>query len=114
MDVQITCTEALVNIMALLYCQEPVSEIMTIAELFLKDVTKADLIMFKIAGSQIVHQLLGVGHIIYNTSRCEHGRYWPEAKRLIAYLGNVVNNLDDIHSAADAGARLFRLADATI
>jgi hypothetical protein len=114
MDVQITCTEALVNIMALLYCQEPTSEIMTIAELFLEDLTKADLIMFKIAGSQIVHQLLGVGHIIYNTSRSEHGRYWHEAKRLIKFLGNVVKNLEDIPSAAEAGARLFRLADVTI
>ena len=100
--------------MALLYCQEPASEIMTVAELFLEDITKADLIMFKIAGSQIVHQLLGVGHIIYNTSRSEHGRYWPEAKRLIAFLANMVNNLEDIPSAAEAGARLFRLAEVTL
>jgi len=114
MDVQITCTEALVNIMALLYCQEPASEIMTLAEMFLEDITKADSIMFKIAGSHIVHQLLGVGHIVYNTSRCEYGRYWPEAKRLIAFLGNFVNGLEGIPSAAEAGARLFRLADATL
>lgn len=114
MNVQITCTEALVNIMALLYCQEPASEIMTLAEIFLEDITKADLIMFKIAGSQIVHQLLGVGHILYNTSRCEHGKYWPEAKRLIAFLANLVNDLEDIPSAAEAGARLYRLAETTM
>ncbi|KAJ4346531.1 uncharacterized protein N0V89_010462 [Didymosphaeria variabile] len=114
MNVQITCTEALVNIMALLYCQEPASEIMTIAKMFLDDITKADLIMFKIAGSQIVHQLLGVGHIVYNTSRSENGRYWPEAKRLIEFLGDLVNDLEDIPSAAEAAARLFRLAEATL
>ncbi|KAL5410503.1 hypothetical protein PMIN03_005389 [Paraphaeosphaeria minitans] len=69
-DVQTTCTEALVHIMAILYCQAPASEIMTVAELFLEDIIKADLII-KIAGSPIVHQLLGVGHIIHNTSRCD-------------------------------------------
>lgn len=114
MAVQITCTETLVNIMALLYCQAPASEIMELAETFLEEVTKADLIMFKVAGSHIVHQLLGVGHMIYNASRYEHGRCWSEAKRLIAFLGDLVNNLEgDIPSAAEAGARLLRLVETT-
>jgi hypothetical protein len=115
MAVQITCTETLVNVMALLYCQAPACEIMDIAESFLEEVAKAPLIMFKVAGSQIVHQLLGVGHMLYNASRYENGRYWSEAKRLIAFLGDLVSNLeDDIPSAAEAGGRLLRLAEAAL
>jgi hypothetical protein len=114
MAVQITSTEALVNIMALLYCKAPACEIMDIARSFLEEVAKAPLIMFKVAGSQIVHQLLGVGHMLYSASRYENGRYWPESKRLIAFLGSVVTNLqDDIPSAAEAGSRLLKLSEAS-
>lgn len=111
MAVQITCTETLVNIMALLYCEAPACEIINITEDFLEEVAKAPLIMFKVAGSQIVHQLLGVGHMLFNASKYENGRYWSEAKRLIEFLGDLVTNLeDDIPSAAEAGGRLLRLA----
>jgi hypothetical protein len=114
MAVQIICTETLVNIMALLYCQAPAREIMEIAEAFLGEVDKASLIMFKVAGSQIVHQLLGVGHMLFNASRYDNGRHWAEAKRLIAFLGDLVKSLDnDIPSAAEAGERLQRLAETT-
>ncbi|KAI8208216.1 hypothetical protein K4K52_001530 [Colletotrichum sp. SAR 10_76] len=37
MSVQITCTETLVNIMALLYCQAPAQEVMTLANSFLEE-----------------------------------------------------------------------------
>lgn len=114
MAVQIICTETLVNIMALLYCQASAREVMDIAESFLEEVTKAPLIMFKVASSQIVHQLLGVGHMLYNASQYDNGRYRSEAKRLIAFLGDLVQNLEhDIPSAAEAGQRLLRLADAS-
>lgn len=113
MAVQITCTEALVTIMALLYCQAPAAEVMEVAQSFLEEVTKAPLIMFKVASSQIVHQVLGVGHMLCNASRYDNGRYRSEAKRLIAFLGDLVKNLEhDIPSAADAGERLLALAEA--
>ncbi|PVI00791.1 hypothetical protein DM02DRAFT_642261 [Periconia macrospinosa] len=112
MAVQITCTEALVNIMAMLYCEASACEIMKVVEDFLEEVAKAPLIMFKVAGSQIVHQLLGVGHMLFNASRHENGRNWSEARRLIAFLGELVTNLEgDIPSAAEAGDRLLRLAE---
>jgi hypothetical protein len=114
MSVQITCTETLVSIMALLYCQAPAWEVMGIAEGFLEEVTRAPLIMFKVASSQIVHQLLGVGHMLRNASQYENGRYRTEAKRLIMFLGDLVGNLGgDIPSAVGAGERLVRLAEAT-
>ncbi|KAJ5585111.1 uncharacterized protein N7459_004911 [Penicillium hispanicum] len=114
MAVQITCTETLVTIMALLYCQAPAHEVMAIAESFLEEVTKAPLIMLKVASSQILHQLLGVGHMICNASRYDNGRYRSEAKRLIAFLGDLAKNLEhDIPSAAEAGERLLGLAEAT-
>ncbi|KAL3445584.1 hypothetical protein BJX65DRAFT_143321 [Aspergillus insuetus] len=114
MSVQITCTETLVSIMALLYCQAPAWEVMAIAEGFLEEVTRAPLIMFKVASSQIVHQLLGVGHMLRNASQYENGRYRTEAKRLIMFLGDLVGNLEgDIPSAVGAGERLIRLAEAT-
>lgn len=114
MAVQITCTETLVNIMALLYCQVPAQEVMDIAASFLEEVTKAPLIMFKVASSQIVHQLLGVGHMLYNASLYDSGLYRSEAKRLIAFLGDLVQNLeDDIPSAGKARERLLCLAEAT-
>lgn len=112
MAVQITCTETLVNIMALLYCQAPAREVMDIAENFLEEVTKAPLIIFKVASSQIVHQLLGVGHMLYTASLCDSGLYRPEGKRLIAFLGDLVQNLeDDIPSAAKARERLLSLSN---
>jgi hypothetical protein len=96
--------------MALLYCQVDAREIIIVAEEFLEEVSKASLIMFKVAGNQIVHQLLGVAHMLYNASKHENGRYWPEAKRLITFLGDLVKNLeDDIPSAAEAGLRLQQL-----
>jgi hypothetical protein len=114
MSVQITCTETLVSIMALLYCQAPAWEVMGIAEGFLEEVTRAPLIIFKVASSQIVHQLLGVGHMLRNASQYENGRYRTEAKRLIMFLGDLVGNLEgDIPSAVGAGERLVRLAEAT-
>ncbi|KAI6782646.1 uncharacterized protein J7T54_003659 [Emericellopsis cladophorae] len=115
MAVQITCTEALVSIMALLYCQAPAHEVMELAERFLEEVTRAPLIIFKVASSQIVHQLLGVGHMLSNASRFDNGRHRSEAKRLIAFLGDLVRNLEhDIPSAAKAGERLLKLAEATL
>ncbi|KAF5680057.1 maltose fermentation regulatory MAL33 [Fusarium heterosporum] len=59
MAVQITCTEALVNIMALLHCHAPVSDVIKVAEDFLNEISEASLIMFKVASSQIIQQLLG-------------------------------------------------------
>ncbi|RDL39321.1 Uncharacterized protein BP5553_03661 [Venustampulla echinocandica] len=112
MAVQIACTETLVNIMALLYCQAPAREVIDIAESFLEEVTKAPLIIFKVASSQIVHQLLGVGHMLYNASQYDSGLYRPEAKRLVAFLGDLAQSLGgDIPSAAEAGERLLRLAE---
>ncbi|KAH5301453.1 hypothetical protein HBI25_224460 [Parastagonospora nodorum] len=112
MAVQITCTETLVNIMALLYCQAPACEIMEITKALIEEMESAPLIMFKVAGSQIVHQLLGVGHMLFNASRYEHGQQRAEAERLIAFLGDLVKNLElDIPSAAEAGERLQRLAE---
>lgn len=114
MTVQIICTEALVNIMALLYCQAPAQEVMDVAEHFLEEVTKAPLIMFKVASSHIVHQLLGVGHMLCNASRYYNGQERSEAKRLIVFLGDLVKNLEhDIPSAAEAAERLLRLAETT-
>lgn len=110
MAIQITCTETLVNIMALLYCQAPTSDIMTITEELIEEMEKASLIMFKVAGSQIVHQLLGVGHMLFNASRYEHDTQRTEAERLILFLGDLVKNLEhDIPSASEAGDRLQRL-----
>ena len=112
MAVQITCTETLVNIMALLYCQAPAREIMEVTWALIEEMEAAPLIMFKVAGSQIVHQLLGVGHMLFNASRYEHGQHRAEAERLIAFLGDIVKNLElDIPSAAEAGKRLQRLAE---
>lgn len=110
MAIQITCTETLVNIMALLYCQAPTSDIMTITEELIEEMEKASLIMFKVAGSQIVHQLLGVGHMLFNASRYEHDTQRTGAERLILFLGDLVKNLEhDIPSASEAGDRLQRL-----
>ncbi|KAL1845515.1 hypothetical protein Plec18170_009734 [Paecilomyces lecythidis] len=114
MAVQITCTETLVTIMALLYCQAPACEVMETAENFLEEVTKAPLIMFKVAGNHIVQQLLGVGHMLFNASRSDNGRYRSEAKRLIALLGDLAKSLElDIPFAAAAGERLLNLAEHT-
>lgn len=114
MAVQITCTETLVNIMALLSCQAPACEVMKITQTFLEELTKAPLIMFKVASSQIVHQLLGVGHMLYNASRCDDSEYRSEANRLIAFLGDLMKSLEnDIPSAADAGDRLLKLSERT-
>ena len=114
MAVQISCTETLATIMALLYCQAPAREVMEVAETFLQELTTAPLIMFKIAGSQIVHQLLGVGHMLSNASRYD-GQYQAEAKRLIAFLGDLVKNLENvIPAAAAAGDRLLMLSEVLI
>lgn len=83
---------------------------MFITEMFIEEMEKASPIMFKVAGSQIVHQLLGVGHMLFNASRYEHGRHCQEAERLISFLADLVRNLEhDIPSAAEAGERLQRL-----
>ena len=114
MAVQITCTETLVTILGLLYCQAPAGEVMSLAETFLQELSQAPLIMFKVASGQIVHQLLGVGHMICNVSRYDNGQYVPEAKRLITFIGDLVQNLEhDIPSAAAAAERLLKLAENT-
>jgi len=111
MAVQIACTETLVTTMALLYCQSPTSEVMAVAESFIVEVSTAPLIMFKVASSQIVHQLLGVGHMLENASRHGDEQYRSGAKRLIIFLRDLVENLEhDIPSAAKAGERLRELA----
>lgn len=111
MTVQIACTETLVSTMALLYCQAPASEVMTVAESFIVEVSTAPLIMFKVASSQIVHQLLGVGQMLENASRYSDDQYRSGAKRLIAFLRDLVESLEhDIPSAAKAGERLRELA----
>lgn len=111
MEVQIACTETLVTTMALLYCQSPTSEVMAVAESFIVEVSTAPLIMFKVASSQIVHQLLGVGHMLENASRHSDEQYRFGAKRLITFLRDLVENLEhDIPSAARAGERLRELA----
>jgi len=113
MAVQISCTEALATIMALLYCQAPASEVTEITEKFLQELTTAPLIMFKVASSQIVHQLLGVGHMLANVSRYDNGQYRSEAKRLLAFLGDLVKNLENVIPAAGAaGERLLALTKA--
>ena len=111
MAVQILCTETLVNIMTLLYCKAPARDVMDVAEQFLEELTNAQLILFKIAGTQIVHQLLGVGHMLHNASHYEHGQNRAEARRLIVFIGDLVKGLEnDIPSAGDAGDQLRRLA----
>ncbi|KAI1842635.1 hypothetical protein JX265_012628 [Neoarthrinium moseri] len=112
--VQIMCTETLVNIMALLYCQAPADEMMNLVEEFLKEVTKVSLILFKVSGSPLVHQLVGVGHMLHNASQQDNGRFLGQAKRLIMNLSNLVKSLKDhIPSAADSGDRLWKLAEGT-
>jgi hypothetical protein len=111
MAVQIACTETLITVMALLYCQAPTSEVIAVAEAFITEVSTAPLIMFKVASSQIVHQLLGVGHMLDNASRHGSDQYRSGARRLIAILRDLVENLEhDIPSAAKAGERLRQLA----
>lgn len=113
MAVQITCTEALATILALLYCQAPAREVTELVEKFLQELTAAPLIMFKVASSQIVHQLLGVGHMLSNACQYDNGQYRSEAKRLLAFLGDLVKNLENvIPSAAAAGQRLVMLTEA--
>lgn len=112
MAVQITCTETLVNIMALLHKHAPAREVMDVTQKLLDAVTQAPLIMFKIAGSQMVHQFLGVGHMLCNASRYDDWGTRPEARRLIAFLGDLVNSLsNDIPSAARAGEQLLKLSE---
>jgi hypothetical protein len=114
MAMQITCTETLVNIMALLYCQLPTLEIMEITKSLIEEMESAPLIMFKVAGNQIVHQLLGVGHTLYNASRIRARSPSRGGGATYCILGDLVKNLElDIPSAAEAGERLQRLAKAT-
>ncbi|KAF4446838.1 hypothetical protein F53441_9542 [Fusarium austroafricanum] len=111
MAVQITCTEALVNIMGLLHCQAPVDEVIKVAEEFLNEVTEASLIMFKVASSQIIHQLLGVGHMVYNAFLYDENHSQFAVGRLVSYLEDIVKNLEqDIPTAADAREQLRRLS----
>jgi hypothetical protein len=113
MAVQISCTETTTTIMALLYCQAPARDVMAVADKFLQELSSAPLIMFKIASSQIVHQLLGVGHMLSNASRYDNDQYRAEAKRLIAFLGDLVKSLESVVPAAgSAGDKLIRLAEA--
>ncbi|KAH0362701.1 hypothetical protein KCU65_g7887, partial [Aureobasidium melanogenum] len=101
--------------MALLYCQALARDVMEIAEGFLQELNSAPLIMFKIASNQIVHQLLGVGHMLSNASRYDSGQYRAEAKRLIAFLGDLVKSLETVVPAAGAaGEKLLMLAEVTM
>ena len=112
MAVQILCTETLVNVMALLYCKAPARDVMDVAESFLEQLTNTSLIFFKIAGRQIVHQLLGVGRMLHSASHYEHGQHRIEAKRLISFIGDLVKNLeDDIPAAVEAAQQLHQLAN---
>ncbi|KAH0336625.1 hypothetical protein KCU81_g8465, partial [Aureobasidium melanogenum] len=114
MAVQISCTETTTTIMALLYCQAPARDVMEVAENFLQELSSAPLIMFKIASNQIVHQLLGVGHMLSNASRYDNGQYRAEARRLIAFLGDLVKSLESVVPAAGAaGHKLLMLAEVT-
>jgi hypothetical protein len=62
---------------------------------------------------KIIHQLVGVAHMLSNASRYDNGQYRSEAKRLIAFLGDLVKNLEDVIPAAGAaGERLLMLAEA--
>lgn len=112
MAVQINCTEALATIMIMLSCHAPANEVMDFAEGFLREMMETPLIMFKIASSQIVHQLLGVGHMLVNASKHDNEQYQSEAKRLVASLGDLTKRLGiSIPAAATAGDRLLKLAD---
>ncbi|KAK5064195.1 hypothetical protein LTR84_000028 [Exophiala bonariae] len=112
MGIQISCTETLVTILSFLYSQAPARDVMELAENFLEELSQAPLIMFKVASGQIVHQLLGVGHMICNASHYDNGQYRPEARRLITFIGDLVQNLEhDIPSAAAAAERLLKLAE---
>ncbi|KAF5598649.1 C6 transcription factor [Fusarium pseudocircinatum] len=115
MKVQITCTEALVNIMGLLHCQAPVDEVIKVAEEFLNEITEASLIMFKVASSQIVHQLLGVGHMVYNAFLYDENQSQFAVGRLVTYLEDIVKNLEqDIPTATEAREQLRKLAKCII
>ncbi|EXK80186.1 hypothetical protein FOQG_15266 [Fusarium oxysporum f. sp. raphani 54005] len=115
MAVQITCTEALVNIMGLLHCQAPVDEVIKVAEDFLNEITEASLIMFKVASSQIVHQLLGVGHMVYNAFLYDENQSQFAVGRLVTYLEDIVKNLEqDIPTATEAREQLRKLAKCII
>jgi hypothetical protein len=115
MAVQISCIETTTTIMALLYCQAPAPDVMAVAGKFLQELSSAPLIMFKIASSQIVHQLLGVGHMLSNASRYDNDQYRTEAKRLIEFLGDLVKSLESVVPAAgSAGDKLLRLAEVNI
>ncbi|CAJ0548499.1 Ff.00g021120.m01.CDS01 [Fusarium sp. VM40] len=115
MAVQITCTEALVNIMGLLHRQAPVNEVIKVAEQFLNEITEASLIMFKVASSQIIHQLLGVGHMVYNAFLYDESQSQLAVGRLITYLEDIVKSLEqDIPTAAEAREQLQKLAQCII
>ncbi|RGP80749.1 c6 transcription factor [Fusarium longipes] len=111
MKVQITCTEALVNIMALLHCHAPVSDVIKVAEDFLNEISEASLIMFKVASSQIIQQLLGVGHMVYNAFLYDEHQCQVAVGRLVSYLEDIVKNLEqDIPTATAAREELQKLA----
>ncbi|QPC78171.1 hypothetical protein HYE68_008923 [Fusarium pseudograminearum] len=111
MAVQITCTEALVNIMALLHCHAPVSDVIKVAENFLNEISEASLIMFKVASSQIIQQLLGVGYMVYNAFLYDEHQCQFAVGRLVSYLEDIIKNLEqDIPTAAAARGELQKLA----
>jgi hypothetical protein len=115
MAVQITCTEALVNIMGLLHRQAPVNEVIKVAEQFLNEITEASLMMFKVASSQIIHQLLGVGHMVYNAFLYDESQSQLAVGRLVTYLEDIVKSLEqDIPTAAEAREQLQKLAQCII
>lgn len=112
---QVASTETLIHIMTLLYCQAPAREVIEVATKFLEELSNLPLIMFKVASNQIVQQLLGIGHMLHNACRYDNGPYRSEGRRLIAFLGDLVQSLHpDIPSAAGAAERLLALADTAI
>jgi hypothetical protein len=101
--------------MGLLHCQAPVDEVIKVAEDFLNEITEASLIMFKVASSQIVHQLLGVGHMVYNAFLYDENQSQFAVGRLVTYLEDIVKNLEqDIPTATEAREQLRKLAKCII
>ncbi|KAF5643589.1 c6 transcription factor [Fusarium sp. NRRL 25303] len=95
--------------------RSPVDEVIKVAEEFLNEITEASLIMFKVASSQIVHQLLGVGHMVYNAFLYDENQSQFAVGRLVSYLEDIVKNLEqDIPTATEAREQLRKLAKCII
>jgi hypothetical protein len=85
-----------------------------LAKGFLDEVTKMPLTLFKVASKQILRQLLGVGHMLCSAPRYDGGRYRGEARRLIAFLGDLEMNFErDTPCTAEAGGILLAFTTET-